>query len=68
MGLVTLAIKYKFLIPKDTWDFDKRSNWPKQWLGIVKIPLKKEKKKENWPLYFLVSLYSFGIFINIIQN
>ena len=60
MGLVTLAIKYKFLIPKDTWDFDKRSNWPKQWLGIVKIPLKKEKKKKighfiSWFPYILLA-------------
>ena len=35
--IVTTAIKRRFLIPKDTWDFPKDSNWPSYWLGELKI-------------------------------
>ena len=35
--IVTTAIKRHFLIPKDTWDFPKDSNWPSYWLGELKI-------------------------------
>ena len=36
--IVTTAIKRHFLIPKDTWDFPKDSEWPSYWLGELKIP------------------------------
>ena len=35
--IVTTAIKRHFLIPKDTWDFPKDSEWPSYWLGELKI-------------------------------
>ena len=60
MGIVTIAIKYKFLVPKDTWDFEKRSNWPKHWLGNIKMLSKNKKHKRlgnliSWFPYILLA-------------
>ena len=35
--IVTLSVKKKFLVPRDTWDFPKEKNWPKHWLSIIKF-------------------------------
>ncbi len=39
--IVTIAIKKKILIPKDTWDFEPSEKWPKNWFGI-------DNNKENF--------------------
>ncbi len=59
--IVTVAIKFKFLIPKNTWDFEKKSNWPKLWLGNIQIRLDKNNKKKigtfmSWFPYILLAL------------
>lgn len=35
--IVNIAIKYKFLLPKDTWDFPERSLWKGSWSGELEI-------------------------------
>ncbi len=37
--IVTTAIKYSFLIPKDIWDFAPVSQWPSSWIGNIQISL-----------------------------
>ena len=60
MGIVTLAVKYKFLVPKDTWDFERKSNWPKHWLGNIKMLAKNKQHKRlgnliSWFPYILLA-------------
>lgn len=37
LAIVNIAIRYKFLLPKDTWDFPERSRWTKSWSGELEI-------------------------------
>lgn len=39
LGIVTIAIKFGFLIPKDSWDFPHPEKWPTNWLGNIRISL-----------------------------
>ena len=39
LAFVTTIIKFNILIPKDTWDFDKRTKWPSSWMGNLQISL-----------------------------
>ena len=60
MGIVTIATKYKFLVPKDTWDFERKSNWPKHWLGNIKMLSKNKHHKRlgnliSWFPYILLA-------------
>lgn len=43
IGIILLAVRYRFLIPDDTWDFPDRIKWPTHWLGNVI----SENKKSN---------------------
>ena len=35
--IVILAIKLKFFLPKDTWDFSPSTDWPSHWMGNINI-------------------------------
>jgi len=37
MAIVITAAKKGFLIPKKTWDFESKDNWPAQWIGSLEI-------------------------------
>ena len=39
LTIVTTAIKYNFLIPKDIWDFAPSSEWPLSWIGNIQTSL-----------------------------
>ena len=45
LGIVTLAIKFNFLKPKDTWDFPSQKKWPTSWIGNIKISDSEMKNK-----------------------
>jgi lactate permease len=64
-GLVGLMIlipstKAGFLVPKKTWDFPEKVNWPDQWTGSIMV--KENKAKEDiglfkaWVPYVLIGL------------
>ncbi|PKH03219.1 lactate permease [Psychromonas sp. MB-3u-54] len=65
-GLVSLAIvvtaaKKGFLVPKTKWDFESENNWPKEWLGSLKIDLKENNKNPMslvlaWAPYVLLAV------------
>jgi lactate permease len=65
-GLVSLAIvvtaaKKGFLVPKKKWDFESENNWPKEWLGSLKIDLKDDPKNAMgltlaWTPYVLLAV------------
>lgn len=58
---VTVAIKKKFLLPKDKWDFEPSINWPKLWTGSFQIPKEKPAKKMNgflaWSPYIMLAIF-----------
>lgn len=35
--IVVVAVKRKFLLPRDSWDFPERDTWPGSWSGTVRI-------------------------------
>jgi len=63
LGLVTLAAKNGFLVPKDTWDFDDPTKWPKEWFGTITIDKSHLDNGKSmavwlaWLPYLLVALF-----------
>ena len=62
MAIVTLAVKCNFLVPKDIWEFEKSSKWPKHWLGDINMKLKNNNKKKigsfvSWFPYILLAFF-----------
>ena len=58
--IVTFAIKLKFLMPKDSWNFTPRSEWPSFWLGKINLSVEKNEKKNisnilAWAPYILLA-------------
>ena len=61
LGIVTLAARYNFLTPKQTWDFAPSSEWPAQWLGSIEIKVDQLTQKPMssflaWLPYVLVGV------------
>ena len=73
--IVVTAAKMKFLVPKDTWDFEPSKNWPATWMGDLDLKLDSLTEKsaklslgKAWLPYVLVAIFlvlsripSFGI-------
>ncbi len=61
LGIVTLAVKRGFLVPKDTWDFAPASEWPSTWVGDLQLSLdslasNKISRFMAWLPYVLLAL------------
>ncbi|TYR37355.1 L-lactate permease [Sphingobacterium phlebotomi] len=61
LAIVITAVRYKFLLPSDTWDFPERKSWLPSWSGT--LDMEKEDLSEGkmnivkaWLPYVLVSL------------
>jgi lactate permease len=62
--IVVTAAKAKFLIPKDTWDFEPAKNWPSTWMGDLDLKLSSLTDKSSkislskaWLPYLLVAVF-----------
>ena len=62
--IVVAAAKAKFLIPKDTWDFEPSKNWPSTWIGDLDLNLSSLTDKTSkmsllkaWAPYLLVAIF-----------
>lgn len=60
LAIVVPAAKSGFLLPKDSWDFPPREEWPAEWLGnlVIKQPSSDERKISMtlaWIPYLLVA-------------
>ncbi|MFY2508794.1 L-lactate permease [Vibrio pectenicida] len=54
LSIVVFAAKKGFLVPRTTWDFESEDQWPKEWLGSLKIELNdtKDKAMSMWLAWF----------------
>lgn len=60
LAIVVPAAKRGFLVPKESWDFPPREEWPDGWLGnlVIKKPSSDERKisiVSAWVPYLLVA-------------
>tara|TARA_Y100001980_G_C14556920_1_gene353986 strand:- start:116915 stop:118609 length:1695 start_codon:yes stop_codon:yes gene_type:complete len=60
IGIIILAIKNRFLLPKTEWDFASKETWPKTWIGTIEISQDDLKGKRisllrAWFPYLLVA-------------
>ena len=44
LAIVTFAARKGFLIPKKTWDFAEREDWPAEWVGKLEMKLEDINK------------------------
>ena len=61
LGIVTTAARFGFLVPKNTWDFADRKDWPSEWLGSIEMKLDELTAKpmgsfRAWLPYMLVGV------------
>jgi len=62
LPIVTMAAKKGFLIPKDTWDFAPKEEWPVHWVSKLEVKLDSLTVKTDmsltraWAPYVLVAL------------
>jgi lactate permease len=61
LAIVTLAARAGFLVPKTTWDFAPRQEWPAEWIGTIEMKLEDLAAKpmgtfRAWLPYLLVGL------------
>jgi len=62
--IVVSAAKVKFLIPKDSWDFEPSENWPSSWIGDLDLKISNLTDKTSkmslakaWMPYLLVAVF-----------
>lgn len=61
LAIVTTAARFGFLVPKTTWDFADRKDWPGEWLGSIEMKLDELTAKpmgsfRAWLPYMLVGV------------
>lgn len=61
LAVVTTAARMGFLVPKTSWDFADRTDWPQEWLGTIEMKLDELTSKpmssfRAWCPYLLVAL------------
>ncbi|MBV6647767.1 MAG: L-lactate permease [Cyclobacteriaceae bacterium] len=60
LGIVTTVAKKGFFLPRETWDFPSEKDWPKSWMGTLKMNLSESNGKmglaKAWAPYLLVAL------------
>ncbi|WP_304641033.1 L-lactate permease [Pseudomonas sp.] len=61
LAIVVTAARAGFLVPKNTWDFAPRQEWPAEWLGTIEMKLGELTAKpmgtfRAWLPYLLVGL------------
>jgi lactate permease len=57
--IVVIVSKKGFLLPKETWDFPEKKDWPKIWLGSLNIKFDNGNNKINLSLVKAWSPYLF---------
>jgi lactate permease len=47
LGLVTLAVRKGFLLPKETWDFPPPEDWQPEWMGKLAVRVEEDSTGMN---------------------
>ncbi len=63
LSIVVPAAKAGFLIPKTTWDFPSREEWPKMWLGSITLKAPAAEKKISLPMAWVPYLLVAGLLV-----
>ncbi|PIE72097.1 MAG: lactate permease [Deltaproteobacteria bacterium] len=63
LSIVVPAAKAGFLIPKGTWDFMPREEWPDFWLGSITLKAPSAEKKISLPMAWLPYLLVAGLLV-----
>lgn len=48
--IVVFAAKRGFLVPKNIWDFESETNWPRHWIGTLNVKLEGDNEPINMSL------------------
>lgn len=59
IAVTVVAAKFKFLVPKENWDFGDPAEWNKDWLATAKVSPTTESKMsllKAWIPYLLIAL------------
>lgn len=61
LAIVTSAARAGFLVPRTTWDFAERKDWPAEWIGTIEMKLEDLAARpmgafRAWVPYLLVGL------------
>ncbi len=61
LAIVTAAVKMRFLVPRDTWDFAPQEQWHPSWVGNIQISLDNLTQRQigrfmAWLPYVLLAL------------
>lgn len=61
LAIVTTAARKGFLVPKTTWDFADRKDWPQEWLGTIEMKMDELTARpmssfRAWSPYLLVAV------------
>jgi len=63
LAIVTTAAKKKFLLPKKTWDFPAKDQWPSFWMGRIDMSNQSSTNEKEisiigaWIPYLLVAVF-----------
>jgi lactate permease len=63
MGIVVMAARAGFLVPRDNWEFPERSSWPNEWVSEVEKSIEATTEKltmslkKAWIPYLLVAAF-----------
>ncbi|MFT7366732.1 MAG: lactate permease, partial [Marinobacter psychrophilus] len=68
LAIVTTAARKGFLIPKTTWDFADRKDWPQEWLGSIEMKLEELTDRpmssfRAWSPYLLVAVLLVAVLL-----
>jgi lactate permease len=60
LAILVPATRAGFLVPKKSWDFPKKENWEKNWMGSISMETNTDKGKISifraWSPYILIGL------------
>jgi lactate permease len=51
LGIVTVAAKRGFLVPRERWDFPTRKEWEPNWVGRLEMNLEEDAGKRRMPIW-----------------
>lgn len=51
LAVVTTAVRLRFLVPKDSWDFPPRESWQPNWMGTLEMRIEEVAGRKSMPVW-----------------